>query len=155
MTDVHPTVADSGVESRQHGWWRQWRSVIALTAWSLFVWVGRVRNVIADDVLDAEGRNLRLALALSFVVPAAILGVGAVVVRLQQRAAPQTVLGLAVALASWTVVVWVVRGSDIAFDGGYDVGFRLVHSALALASIVLAGWTLKELLPLRRRVTIS
>ena len=148
---VEPEVGGAFAEPSS---WRRWRPTIALVAWSLFVWVGRVRNVLADDGLDAEGRNLRLALALSFVVPAAVLAI-AIAVDFRRRLTSSAPAWLAAAFAVWTVLVWFIRGSDIAFDGSYDIGFRLVHSVLAVVSFIVAGWVLSTFGLLRRRVTIS
>ncbi|GIT45647.1 MAG: hypothetical protein Ct9H300mP12_02320 [Acidimicrobiales bacterium] len=38
----------------------------------------------------------------------------------------------------WTIVFWTVRGGGLLF-GDHDVGFKVVHTVLALASIGLAG----------------
>ena len=44
------------------------------------------------------------------------------------------------ALAGWTVAVWVVRMVDIAFLSDHEVAFVLVHAALAAVSVALAAW---------------
>jgi hypothetical protein len=117
-------------------------AVAAFAVWTAVVWVGRIRNVVEADALSAAGRAWRLGLAVSFVVGAVV-----VAVRLwswaggragSPPAAPGSGLGRAVtALAVWTMAVWLVRGSAI-LAGPYDTGFKVVHTVLAVGSVVLA-----------------
>lgn len=127
----------------------------ALAVWTLFVWVGRVRNILGDEALVGGARIGRLALAVSFVVPAALLLLLMLWARAKSaRAAAETgtgsetvalaVVAVAVALAAWTVPVWLVRGLDIVVDQQHDGAFRAVHSALALVSIALAIWVARS-----------
>ena len=44
------------------------------------------------------------------------------------------------ALAVWTVGVWVVRIADIAFAGDHAIGFVAVHGVLAVVSSGCAIW---------------
>ena len=39
----------------------------------------------------------------------------------------------------WTVLVWTVRGGGILLDD-HEVGFKVVHTVLAVCSIGLAVW---------------
>jgi hypothetical protein len=58
-------------------------------------------------------------------------------------------LGLAtLALAGWTVVVWIVRGVDIA-TGDHSAGFVVVHLALGVISIALAAVAVRSVAQLR------
>ncbi len=147
MTGTRRNSADVGSLSPSGRRWVKWRSVAALVLWTLLVWVGRLRNVMADEALDAEGRWLRLALAVSFVLPALLIAFGIIAVLRQtnaQSAVTSAVGLLAVGLSVWTICVWVVRGLDIVLDGSYDAGFRLIHSILAVVSIALAGWVISR-----------
>ncbi len=106
----------------------------ALVAWTLFVWVGRIRNALADP--DPAGATVLLSLSLA--VPAAMLGVALVVGwRRGSGWGRATAFGLA-ALGVWTIAVWLVRAADIALGGDWGVGFVAVHLVLAAVSIGLA-----------------
>jgi hypothetical protein len=89
----------------------------ALALWSLFVWGVRIRN--------AEGELGPTSLAVSFVVLAVAV--------LATRGARLPTL----ALAGWTIAVWVLRAFDIALLSDHEVGFVVVHTVLAAVSIVL------------------
>lgn len=103
------------------------RSVLALALWTLFVWVGRIRNALPAD----EGAGPVL-LAATFVALAVVV--------LATRGARPWVL----ALAGWTVAVWAVRAVDIAVLSDHDAGFVAVHLVLASVSIALAWWALRH-----------
>jgi hypothetical protein len=106
-----------------------------LVAWTLLVWATRLRNIWADDALDLGGRLGRSALAGSFTVLAVLVAVGL----WHRRSRSVGWLRPAVlALAAWTVAVWVVRMAGIA-TGGHGVGFVVVHLVLAVVSVGLAG----------------
>jgi hypothetical protein len=116
-------------------------AVVAFAAWTLFVWTGRVRNVWADSSLDTAGKVGRSALAMSFVVLALPVLVWAV----RRRASvPAAMRYLVVALAAWTVGVWVVRSAGI-WVHEHPVGFKVVHTVLAAISITLAALAVKRL----------
>jgi hypothetical protein len=95
---------------------RRW-PVIALVAWTVFTWAGRIRN--GGSVL----------LAASFLVLAA-----AVVVGLWANRWLPAAVG---ALAAWTIGVWLVR-TPIILVHDHPAGFKVVHSVLAVVSITLA-----------------
>ena len=110
---------------------------VALAGWTLFVWLTRVRNVLGEDGLGTGARLGGLALAASFLVLA-----GSVLAGAGRRPG---LLGPATrGLAAWTVVVWVVRGVDIAL-GDHSAGFVVVHLALGAVSIALAGLAVRAL----------
>jgi hypothetical protein len=110
--------------------------VVALLAWTAFVWVGRIRNALADPALDDGGRTGPILLSLSFLVPAAAV---AVLLARSWRGGGSSALRAAVlALAGWSVAVWVVRVADIALAGDHEVGFVVVHAVLGVGSILLA-----------------
>jgi hypothetical protein len=119
------------------------RPAITLGAWSIVVWVGRLRNIAADDGLDA-GTAL---LPLTFVVG------GAIVIAAALRRSP-ALRPATLALAVWTIAVWLVRGTGILL-ADHDGGFKAVHMALAGISIGLAALAVRSVVaPLagRRRV---
>jgi hypothetical protein len=109
----------------------------ALVAWSLLVWTTRIANVWGDGALDTGDKLGRTALALSFTLLA-----GAVVATVW-RGAEQASLRAVGALAAWSVAVWVVRGLGIV-AAHHELGFKVVHSVLAVVSIVLAGVAWRE-----------
>lgn len=103
--------------------------------WQVVVWGTRVDNVLADDGLTDGDKVLRVALSVSF------LAFGAVAVWAWRQAGRSTVAPLVRVLvrvgAAWTVVVWVVRGADIAL-GDHAGAFIAVHLVLAVVSVALA-----------------
>jgi len=111
------------------------RWTIGFACWTLFVWVGRIRNVVADESLEGADLAWRLGLATTFIVlGAATL---AAVWRASQRRSPG-LLRIVRPAAVITVVVWVVRAGGILLDGSHDGGFKVVHTVLAIASCILA-----------------
>ena len=110
---------------------------LALVAWTLFVWTTRIANIWRDEALDGGEKLGRTGLALSFTLLALAVAVTV------WRRAPQASLVAVGALAGWTVVVWVVRdGRILAAD--HDLGFKVVHTVLAVVSIVLAVLAWRE-----------
>lgn len=108
---------------------------LVFAAWTLFVWVGRLRNLIREPGPLADTSRWSLAWSIAFTVLGLAL-VGAVALAATGRAGRP--LGWAVAsLGVLTVAVWVPRAIDIAL-GDHSVGFILVHVALATVSISLA-----------------
>ena len=118
-------------------------SVGLLVGWTLFVWIGRVRNAWNDPALDSGGRTGALVLALSFLLPALVVGVLAVLARPSRgdagTAARSWLRAGVLLLAAWTTVVWIVKVADIALGGDHPAGFVAVHTVLGIVSIVLAG----------------
>ncbi|MFN0090629.1 MAG: hypothetical protein ACKVWR_10245 [Acidimicrobiales bacterium] len=120
---------------------RSWIPAAALAVWTLVVWVGRVRLVFELDELSGLARAGRLALAASFLALGAAALVGALRARQGRvEAWAASAVGL---LALWSLVHWGVRGVLI-LGREYSVGFKAVHSVLALASIGLALWALRS-----------
>jgi hypothetical protein len=116
---------------RTLSWLRSWAGALAL--FSLFVWGVRIRN--------AAGELGPTALAVSFVA----LAVAVLLTRCGRSAT--------LALAGWTVAVWVVRIVDIALFSDHEAAFVAVHAVLAVVSISLAVAAARPLLarPGRRR----
>lgn len=102
---------------------RRDRPLTALVAWTVFLWLSRLRNVLGNDDLTAGGTTWRIAVVVVFVVLAIVAFTGRLV----------TVLVVG------TVGFWVVRGGGILLDD-HDAGFTLVRTALMAVSIGLAMW---------------
>jgi hypothetical protein len=111
----------------------RWPAVL-FVPWSLYVWVTRVVNAFGDD--DPAGRPLAVVLALSFVVPT--IAVGIVLIRARRRPLTTGESRLWLALAAWTVAVWLVRGAQISM-ADHGMAFKVVHVAVGLGSIALAA----------------
>ncbi|MDD9368824.1 MAG: hypothetical protein PV358_01785 [Acidimicrobiales bacterium] len=110
---------------------------LALVGWTFFVWTTRIANIWRDEALDTGEKVGRTGLALSFTLLAI-----AVVVTLWRRL-PQASLVAVGALAGWSVAVWVVRDVRILF-ADHEMGFKVVHTVLAVVSIVLAALAWRE-----------
>lgn len=124
---------------------RQPRSVLvpvgAFVAWTLFVWIGRIRNVTADAALSGADRWGPLAMSIVFVIGAVVVAALAYRDHVVASASSAGALRDAVwVVAGYTTVVWVVRAGDIALGGGHEPAFVVVHVVLAAASIALGAW---------------
>jgi hypothetical protein len=108
-----------------------------LVAWTLFVWTTRIANIWRDAGLDTGERVGRTGLAGSFTVLAV-----AVVVALW-RGSSRARLWSVGALAAWTTAVWVVRDARI-LVADHEVGFKAVHTVLAVVSIALSVLAWRE-----------
>ena len=108
--------------------------------WTLVVWVGRVRNALADP--DDPSSATGLWLALTFVLGALALAASLVAARGSDAAATARV-PLVWALAGWTVLVWVQRMFGIV-GGDRSAGFVMVHLVLAAVSSVLGIAAVRE-----------
>ncbi len=103
--------------------------VLTLVAWTLFVWVTRINNIWQDDDLDGFAMAWRLGAAVVFVVLA-------LAVLITSLRAPERFVAT---LVGWTIAWWLVRGVGILLDD-HDTGFKIVHTALMVASIGVAMW---------------
>ena len=111
----------------------------AFVVWTLFVWIGRIRNAVTDPALSGSDRIGPLVLSGIFVVGALVLGALLYRDHAMRSAASARMLRNAVrAFAGYTVVIWVVRAGDIAFGGDHEAAFVVVHTVLAAVSIALA-----------------
>ncbi len=106
------------------------RTAVLLAAWTLFVWLTRVRNAVGDDDLGNTGKAGALVLSASFVVLACLV-LDATVRHGDRRGALVALLGL------WTLVVWPVRVGQIA-TADHGAGFVVVHVALGVLSVAFA-----------------
>ncbi len=110
-------------------------AVLALVAWTVLVWTTRIGNIWGDDGLDTGEKVGRTALALSFTALAALVA-WAVLTRWEHRRPA------VLALAGWTVGVWVVRAVGIA-GGDHRAAFVVVHLVLAAVSLALSWLALR------------
>ncbi len=96
------------------------------------MWLSRLRNVVGNDELSTAGVVWRVAVVLLFVALAS-----GVVAALRTGRPP---LRRSVhALAVWTILFWLVRGTDIALDD-HEASFIVVHLVLMTVSIAAAVW---------------
>jgi peptidoglycan/LPS O-acetylase OafA/YrhL len=116
---------------------RRHRAAVALIAWTFLVWTTRIANIWRDADVDTGERWGRTLLALSFTLLAI-----AVAVALGRRLGQATVVAVG-ALSAWTIAVWVARGIGI-LAADHDLGFKAVHTVLAVVSIVLAVLAWRE-----------
>ena len=105
-------------------WLRSWAGALAVL--TLLVWGVRIRNAVGE-----LGPTL---LAITFVALA-------VAVLLTKAGRTATL-----ALAGWTVLVWVVRIIDIAVFSDHEAAFVVVHTVLAVVSVSLAALAARPLL---------
>ena len=117
-------------------------AVGAFVAWTLFVWIGRIRNALTDPELTGSDRVGPLVLSTVFVLGAIVLG--ALLYRDHVAATPSSARTLRLAawvVGGYTTVVWIVRAGDIALAGDHEAAFVVVHVVLAVVSIALALWS--------------
>lgn len=104
-------------------------------AWTLFVWVSRLRNIWSNEDLSTNGQLLRTLFAGIFVA------FGVAIARLLWvrresglTGADQKLLWLFV---TWTIGFWLVRGTGI-IVADHTASFKVVHTALMVVSISIA-----------------
>lgn len=100
-----------------------------LAGWTVLIWIGRVRNIVAADGAVAE-----------LLVPAALVALGAATLVRPKRFAPL--------LAVLTLAVWLVR-VPLLVAHHHTAAFVVVHLVLATVSVGLAALTMRT----RRPVT--
>lgn len=103
-------------------------AVVALAAWTAFVWLTRINNALTDEALSSAAKAGSVLLSLS------LLGLAAASVWAVWTARATRVISVFV---GWTVVVWAVRLPQILL-ADHTVGFKAVHAVLGLVSMVLA-----------------
>lgn len=117
---------------------RRWTSVlpVGFALWTLFVWGGRLRNLLQEPGPLADVSRWSVAGAVTF------SAVGLAVLVFALSGGRGILLRAAVfALVALTFVVWAVRAVDIA-AGDHSLGFIIVHLVLAVVSVVLGGLAL-------------
>ena len=99
------------------------RPIAGLVAWTVLLWLSRLRNVVRDDDLSTGGTIWRVVVVVVFVGSALLAASGRLVTW----------------LVVWTVGFWVVRGGGILVDD-HELAFTVIHTALMVVSIALAMW---------------
>ncbi|MEQ8840068.1 MAG: hypothetical protein RIB98_03735 [Acidimicrobiales bacterium] len=107
--------------------------ILGFLVWTVFVWVGRIRNIVSDDDLSGGAMAWRLGAAVLFVM----LALAVFVVGRQGERISVALLGV---LVVWTIGWWSIRGVGILLDGNHEIGFKVVHTVLMIVSIGLAMW---------------
>ncbi len=119
--------------------------VVVLTAWTLFVWVGRLRNIAAADDLTGWSLAGRLGTALLFTIAGlAMTAALAWYATTRHPFSLPVVTWLARPLAVVGSIFWLIRGTMIAL-GDYDAAFIAVHTMLAAVTVGLSLWVLRWL----------
>lgn len=113
-------------------------SVAVLVLWTLFVWVGRLRNLAAADGGFATASRWSLVGSIVFVSLAVLVGFGLVL-----KNSSRVTAGIVAVLALVTIGVWIVRAIGIVL-ADHSWPFIAVHCLLAVVSIGLALWALQN-----------
>lgn len=116
-------------------------AVGAFVAWTLFVWIGRIRNALADADLTGSDRVVTLTMAGLFVLGA--VAAGAALARDWQVASVRSSSALRLCvriLTGFTIAIWAVRLVTIVAGHLDDPPFVAVHAVLAALSIGLGVW---------------
>jgi hypothetical protein len=95
----------------------------SLAAWTLFVWLTRVRNAVGDSEAIT-----------AFILPVLLVVLACLAVAKPRR------WGRLLAIAA--SAVWLVRVPMI-LVADHDVPFKVVHTGLAVITWGLAAWTLR------------
>jgi hypothetical protein len=109
--------------------------LVLFAGWTLFVWVGRIRNLAQEPGPIAEASRWSLLGSVAFTVLGLLLLATSASARLGSGRGP--LRPVVAALGALTTGVWVVRALDIAL-GDHSIGFVVVHLVLAVVSIGLA-----------------
>ena len=119
---------------------RAWLVPALTVAWTLFVWVTRIKNAWEDEGLETATRLGTTALSLSFVLLA--VGTALAAWHLRRGRVPSTVDRWSLRLiGGWSLVVWALRVPQI-LAADHSVPFKAVHTVLGVVSIGLALATL-------------
>jgi len=107
------------------------RSLWAFVAWTLFLWATRIRNVVQDDELSTGAAGLAGAIAVVFLLASISLPVLA--------ARRRDLLGRAVRVVMTATILWWAMRLVTNLVGDGSVGFKAVHTILAVLTIALAS----------------
>lgn len=148
-TDVVTAQAQKQPELSSQDRPRRWIAPVLLALWTLFVWGGRLRNLVAADGGLSVASRWSLAGSVVFVGLA-----GLVLAVLVLRREPVVAKTSIVALGVFTIGVWIVRGVGIAI-ADHSSQFIAVHIGLALISITLAFWAIAKSRDLTTKEPVS
>jgi hypothetical protein len=115
---------------------RTWPAVAALCAWTVFLWITRIKNALGDDDMTASGKAIAIITALAF------LGAAAALAYAHHRSRPGARRGAA-AFALVSIVYWIIRAITIVARD-HPLGFTVVHTVLALITVALGVWVLRR-----------
>ncbi len=118
-------------------------ALLALVAWTLYVWGTRITNALGDA--DLGGGSLVVALALAGAMVGLAVWLGVQTVRRRDVRSPL----LAVTVA--TVAMWAVR-VPLILAHDHSGGFKVVHVGLAVVSLALVANSWRVL---RRRSPVA
>ncbi len=125
------------------------RRALLFAGWTLFVWVTRIRNAAGDSAASGFSQFVDITLALGFVIPALFLAFATWGDRHDTR--PGVLARTTVRyLLIYTVVTWAIR-IPVIWLHSHAIGFKVVHTALGVISVVLGSRALKAQ---RRRAVV-
>lgn len=124
-------VSASGAAGPSHVQW-----LLALGAWTVFVWFQRIGNVIGDDDLEGFAQIWRLVVAVGFVAAGVGL-IGSVVASRRGLSVGRFASPMGVGLALVGSIWWILRGSQILI-GDWELSFKAVHTVLAVVVVGLS-----------------
>ncbi|MFV0257140.1 MAG: hypothetical protein ACK5PP_01655 [Acidimicrobiales bacterium] len=131
-----PSTAGSGLGARL----RAAGPELALVAWTLFVWVGRIRNALADPDLTGSNRTWALVTAVGLTA----LGLITLAAVASRPITDRVVRLAALVLAGVSSTIWVVRGIQITL-ADHPAGFIAVHLVLAVVTVGLSALVVRHL----------
>lgn len=114
---------------------RDHMAVYALAAWTLFTWGTRIRNASSDDEA-----------LTAYLLPLALIAIAVMTLVRARRWGPLLVIT--------TTVAWLVRVPMILVSD-HPIGFKVVHTMLAVISWALAAWSVRSGSRGRRPATAS
>jgi len=114
--------------SRRIGW-----IVLAITAWTAFVWVTRIVNL---DEVDAASTVVWARIGISLAFTALLLWIGFACL-LQKLFAPRFAGYVLLAFGVWMAISWLPEVVERFAATDETVAFRAVHIGIALVSLGL------------------
>ncbi len=102
---------------------------LVFTAWTVFVWGNRIANIFDDEGAFDATQVFSLTLAVTMTLLAVGAGISIFTPNKLHRALPS--------LFYLTVGMWMIRVPLILLNPDHEIGFKIVHTALAAISISL------------------
>lgn len=102
---------------------------LAFTAWTVFVWGNRIANIFDDEGAFDATQVFSLTFAVTMTLLAVGAGISIFTPNKLHRALPS--------LFYLTVGMWMIRVPLILLNPDHEIGFKIVHTALAAISISL------------------
>ncbi len=114
---------------------KQFLWLTVAVGWTLFVWIGRIRNALGDDSMAA--RVLTGTLLLCAVNLVGSLVIAAMAWHGRKSEPSVALVRVTWVFTAWTTVLWASRITDIAVGGDHPGAFVAVHTVIGLLSIIL------------------